>query len=202
MRSLVASFFVLALAACAPQPAAIAIDGQDAVTVHKLDAIPLPKADVLDSAGAAINPAPAIKWSVDPADIAKVDEAGKTVVPLKDGEATVTATLGEIKKSFKVVVSLPDTLVIDGGDVARTVKIGETLTLAAKVTADGTEVKDQPFTFSSSDPNLATVGADGAVTGVAAGEVTIEAKSGELKASAKVTVAPADAPAVAEPAMD
>jgi hypothetical protein len=202
MRSFVASLFVVALSACAPQPAAISIEGAEAVTVHKLDAVPLPKADVLDSAGAAIAPAPAIKWTVEPADVAKIDEAAKQVVPLKDGEATITATLGEIKKSFKVVVSLPDTLAIDGRDVPRTVKIGETLAVLAKVTADGTELKEQAFTFTTSDPNLATVAADGTVTGVAAGEVTIEAKSGELKDAVKVTIAPSDAPAVAEPAMD
>ena len=50
---------------------------------------------------------------------------------------------------------------------ATTLKVGETVTLIPNV--DG-------VAYSSSDSNIATVSADGVVTGVGAGSVTITAK--------------------------
>lgn len=72
-------------------------------------------------------------------------------------------------------------------------KIGETGTLTATVIPEN--AADKTVTWSSSDASVATV-ADGVVTAVAAGSVTITAKASDQTASCTVTVAEA-APAVA-----
>ena len=65
------------------------------------------------------------------------------------------------------------------------VNIGAKQALKATVTPMNTTL---PVTWSSSNPGVATVAADGTVTGVAAGTATITAKCGTLTATSKVTV--------------
>ena len=72
-----------------------------------------------------------------------------------------------------------------------TVKVGETVTLTATVLP--TDAADKTVVWTSSDNTKATV-ADGVVTGVAAGEVTITATAGGKSATATVTVEEAAAP--------
>ncbi len=69
-----------------------------------------------------------------------------------------------------------------------TLDLTETVTLAARpVSSNGTDL-DRPVTWSTSDPNIATVDAVGQVTGVAEGTVTITATSDGVDGTATVTV--------------
>jgi hypothetical protein len=70
-------------------------------------------------------------------------------------------------------------------------KVGESKKLKATVT--GTT---DPVTWTSSNPEVATVAADGTVTGVAEGEATITAAVGDVSASCAVTVNPSEVPPV------
>ncbi|MCH5177367.1 MAG: Ig-like domain-containing protein [Prevotellaceae bacterium] len=72
---------------------------------------------------------------------------------------------------------------------------GRQLTLVATVTPDNAD--DKTLTWTSSDPNVASVTASGVVTALAAGTTTITAKANdgsEATASATITVANAEAP--------
>src|SRR6266702_398814 len=77
-----------------------------------------------------------------------------------------------------------------------TISVGGTVTLRATrevVTGHGRVVdsgRDKTITWSSSDPNVATVSEDGAVTGVAAGTAVVSAhiKRARFDAATQVTV--------------
>ena len=114
-------FFTLALLACTPEPASIKFEGADSITVNTLDAVDVSKATVLDKDGKALDPQPAITWSVTPATVAKLD--GAKVTPVASGEAKVEAKVGEVKGAYKFVVALPDKLEIAGYVVTESVAL-------------------------------------------------------------------------------
>ena len=58
-----------------------------------------------------------------------------------------------------------------------TIDVGATITLTATVSPD--DASDKSVTWSSDDPNIASVDATGAVTGVATGSATIMAATAD-----------------------
>jgi hypothetical protein len=69
------------------------------------------------------------------------------------------------------------------------VNVGSTLSLTALAQdAKGNELTGRPFTFTSSDTNMATVSTAGVVTGIAPGSVSVTATSDTKSAQAVVTV--------------
>ncbi len=72
--------------------------------------------------------------------------------------------------------------------------LGERFTFAATViNADNHQVANAPLSWQSSDPSIATVDAEGQVTAIKAGSVTITVTSGGLHSSANVDVDPTGA---------
>ena len=69
------------------------------------------------------------------------------------------------------------------------VEVGAILQLSATATdAGGASIPSASFTWSSSDPGVASIDATGLVTGVSDGPVTITAMSGSASGTAPVTV--------------
>jgi hypothetical protein len=69
------------------------------------------------------------------------------------------------------------------------VNVGSTITLAAQaLDAKGNVLTGRPFTYTSSDTNMATVTSSGVVTGIAPGSVSVTAASDTKSAQATVTV--------------
>ena len=87
-----------------------------------------------------------------------------------------------VKKYVEPVVTL-DSIWLDVTEDS--LLIGETLQLTAITTPEGYEFE---VVWSSSDETIATVSADGLVTGVAMGDVVITATSGEKEAKATIHV--------------
>lgn len=188
------------LTACSPEPANIKFDGEATVTVNTMDAVDVSKATVLDKDGKALEPQPALSWSVTPDTVAKLD--GAKVTPVGAGEATVEAKVGEIKSAYKFVVALPNKLEIAGYDAATAVPVAGTAALTGTVKADEAVIAGQVVTWSSSDAAIAEVdAATGVVTGKAEGKATITATSGTLTASAEINVGGAVAATDAAPAV-
>lgn len=183
------------LAGCAT-PTSIKIEGEPTITVHNLDKVTLPKAEVLDQNGKPME-GQTIAWEVTPGEVAALGADNKDVEPKADGEAKITAKSGSLTSSVSLVVSLPDTIEIGGVAEGEVVAIGGTKNLTGTVKADGNAVEGQTVEFSSSDANILKI-ENGVATGVAAGAAKIMAKSGSLTAELNVTVG--DAAPAADPA--
>lgn len=96
---------LLALLACAPEPASIVFDGGgSAVTVHDGYSIPVRHATVLDKDGKAFDPQPHVRWDVDNTDVVTLDD--ETLTPRNDGVAKVEASVGEVRASYTLTVEL------------------------------------------------------------------------------------------------
>jgi len=125
-------------------------------------------------------------WESSDDTIATVSDSG-VVTGVATGEVVITATGDDTEKagSWGVYVyddsSMPDPIVTVTGDPA--VEVGATVTLSAD-TLFGT---DSGYGWGSDDEAIATV-ADGVVTGVAAGSVTITATGADTSASGSMGV--------------
>ena len=116
-----------------------------------------------------------VTWTSSDPTVATVDENG-TVTALKEGTTTITAAMGQVS----------DTLEIEVSEVPLE---GITLTSNASSTEVGAEYQIRPtlnptnstddvtFTFESSDPEIATIDAQGHVTTKKTGTVTITVKA-------------------------
>ena len=165
----------------APAPAAVQITGDDGVVVG--NSVPL---------AAAITPSAAdqsVTWSSSDAAIATVSAEG-IVTGVAPGQAVIKATsvaAPSLSVTTTVTVSAPPAqqVVVSGGG---TVVIGSSLPLTAAVTPS---TANQSVTWSSSDAAVATVSAEGVVTGVTAGQAVITATSvatSSVTGTATVTV--------------
>jgi len=134
-----------------------------------------------------------VKWSSSDPNVATVDENGN-VTAIKAGESVITATTADgsgLSAECKVTV-----LPIAAGSIAlnateKSVYEGETFKLTATVLPENTS--DKNVTWSSSDPNVATVDENGNVTAIKAGESVITATTADgsgLTAECRVTVLP------------
>lgn len=115
-------------------------------------------------------------WSSSDEKIARVTADGK-VSPVALGECDITAASVDgsgisATCHVSVIPVVPTSITIDGEDI-HTLKTTATLQLTATVSPDDTTYPD--FTWSSLQPELATVSQTGLVTAIAAGRVTIKA---------------------------
>lgn len=110
------------------------------------------------------------------------------MVAVGEGKATITVisqSNSEIKDSFEIVVYKPDRINATYEENSYAVA-GENLKINAEyISRSGEEVK---LTFESSDPTIATVNADGLVTGHKAGNATIKIKGKDKTLEVGVTI--------------
>ncbi len=126
---------------------------------------------------------PQLVWESSDPSVLSVDQNG-LVTALKTGKATLTLSGGEASVSCAVTVTVPaESLAFD--QVSYQVAMGKTLVLPLTVLPEGA---NESYSWESSDTGIATVGADGTVTGVAPGTVTITATGANATASCTVTV--------------
>jgi hypothetical protein len=185
MRSLI----VLFLVGCATGPASVRITGEETVTVHSLDAVTLPAAEALDASNAVMPEPGKWVWTVEPAEVAALSADGTKVELKGEGTVTVTAAIGDKKDSMTLKVALPDEVVIDASG-ASSLMVGGTGALKAVVKADGAEIANAAPTWTVSEAALATVAADGTVSMLQPGTVTVTATFGPASATVDLTAAP------------
>ncbi len=166
----------------APSLMLTTIDGSSAVTATVRDA----SGDVLSGA--------AVAWSSDAPSVASVSSSGSsaTITARGRGAAVVTARSGNVNASTTVLVRTAFAVAVSPAQGV--IRVGATFPLQALVSAD--EGAASTVTWISESPALATVSAQGVVTGIAPGTVTITARSTSdtrLTATASVTVNPARA---------
>ena len=101
-------------------------------------------------------------------EIAKI-ENGK-VVAIKDGKVTITGTYDGQTATTEIHVITPIKN-ISFTSTSRSIRVGKELQMKLKVTPSDADIGTLKYT--SSDEQIATVNANGIVTGVSAGKVTI-----------------------------
>lgn len=127
-----------------------------------------------------------VTWTSSDDEIATVDENG-VVTALKDGETTITATVGSHTAECLVHVREVPLEGIDLDKTAITMNKGDkSEALVVSYNPEDT-TDDKTVTWSSENEDIATV-EDGVVTAVGAGTTNITAKVGEFTATCEVTV--------------
>lgn len=124
-----------------------------------------------------------VDWSTDDQKIATVSNGEVTGVAM--GSTTVTASWKNGEKTYTASAKVT---VETGGITLSTysldaIYVGQTETITTEASSDVKEI-----TWESSNPNVATVSADGVVTAVGGGSATITATSGTYSAECTVTV--------------
>lgn len=131
-----------------------------------------------------------VTWKSSDESVAKVDAAGK-VTSIKEGKATITASCGSVSATCEVTVVIPiipaESITLN--ETTAELKMGETLTLTATVLPENTT--DKKVAWTSSDESIARVDANGKVSAISVGNVTITATCGDATASCVITVAEA-----------
>lgn len=142
-----------------------------------------------------------VMWTSSDDKVATVDAAGK-ITAVGSGTAQITAKVGEIAGVAALKVNLITAAKIEPATVKVQVG-GAPVQVELKMVNEKGEVSaaTDKIEWSVSDAAIATISPEGAVSAVAAGEVTVKGKSGAYEASAQVTVeaaAPVDgaAPAI------
>ena len=173
------------IAVLEPAPTTVAVE-PDTLALTALGQTAQLAAEVRDQAGRVMAGVP-VSWSSADTLVAMVDSVG-LVTATGGGGTTVTATAGEASDETVVTVmqSAGSVLVTPPVD---SVTFGDTLRLVAEAFDEtGHLVEGAQFTWSSSDPSVATVDGSGLVTGVVEGAVTITATTGNAQGTARITV--------------
>lgn len=124
-----------------------------------------------------------VKWSSDKPSVATVDQNGQ-VTAVNSGDATITASVGNVSATCAVSVYVPVTSVsLNSTDI--TLLVGETALLEASVLPE--DATDKNVIWYSSSPEVATVDG-GRITALDFGEAFITAQVGSLSAYCTVTV--------------
>jgi uncharacterized protein YjdB len=129
-------------------------------------------------------------WSITDTSVALVSDDG-VITGVAAGSVEVTATVGTAAAKAKVDVFAVPIASVTVTPGTSSVPAGESITLVASArTATGTLVRTNRFTWTSSDPAIATVNSNGRVTAKARGFAAIRASIDGKTATATVNVTP------------
>ena len=143
-------------------------------------------AEAFDGNGHAVAGAE-FTWESSDAAVATGD-AGGLLTGVAEGVATITATSGTASGSAAVTVT-QSVASVEVSPSAETIAFGSTLQLTAEAfDENGHAVAGAEFSWESSDAAVATVDAEGLVTGVAEGVATITANAGSAQGTSEITV--------------
>ena len=125
-----------------------------------------------------------VTWTSSNKSVATVDSNGK-VTGVKAGTATITAKAGDKTATCEVKVIIPVTSITLNLS-SKTLRQNETVNLTATVKPTDATYKD--VTWTSDNPQVASVSSDGTVTAVSEGTANISAKAGDQTATCVITV--------------
>ncbi|NLO10018.1 MAG: hypothetical protein GX129_09165 [Clostridiales bacterium] len=117
-------------------------------------------------------------WKSNKKSVATINPDG-TISAIKNGSATVTATVDGVSTTCEVIVKKPD---IGLGTYELTIRVGSNELLSAKVSSGNNPE------WSTSNPNVATVDSKGQITGIKKGRAYIYAKEDGTKVRCTVYV--------------
>ena len=145
-----------------------------------------------DASGNVLSTQPTISYTSSNTGVATVDASGK-VTAVAPGTAIITAKVGDVTQTFTVTVSAPTpTSTVKDVSLTCTPTTITTVTYsvctATAKDASGTALTNQPITYKSSDPSVASVDFSGIVQGLKPGTTTITATAGGVSATQTITV--------------
>jgi len=117
-------------------------------------------------------------WKSNKKSVAIINPDG-TVTAIKNGTATITATVDKVSTTCEIIVKKPD---ISLSSDELSIKVGNVSRLSAKVSSGNTPV------WSTSNSNVATVDSQGRITGIKKGRAYIYAKEDGTKVRCTVYV--------------
>lgn len=193
------SIAALVAAGCPAKPASVSITPQKSVMKSEAETKTLTAA-AKNEAGEDIEGEQQIAWtSSDPA-VAAVEPTTGKLKPVGSGKAVITAKIGEASGTAEVEVVLlkgmkleSPAIVIKAGQPNAPLKVA-----FSNEKGEMIDAKDAKIEWKTADPNIATVGTDGAITGVSPGSTTVSARLEALRADVAVTVNPSENAAVAD----
>jgi hypothetical protein len=149
-------------------------------------------ATVRDAGGAPLRNA-RVSWESSDPRVATVDAARGTVRGIAPGAARITARAGDVTSRVNISVAppAPDPSVVASIDLSGVspLTVGETARATATArNASGAHLGSAGITWSSTNPDIATVASNGTITARAAGSTTIRATSGGQSADRVLTV--------------
>ncbi len=169
-----------------PRPATLTVTPASA-ELTALEATVAFGAEVRDQHG-AVMPDASVSWSSSDAAVAAVDGAGLATAA-GNGTATITAAAGEAAGEAAVTVTQAVAAVAVSPESGR-LSPGDTLRLAAGASdGNGHPVEGAAFAWASSDDSVAAVDSSGLVLAVNAGTATVTAAAGDIRGTARITVA-------------
>ena len=130
-----------------------------------------------------------VNWSSDNPAVVFVNSRGE-IRAIANGEARITATTGSVSKTIVITVAQVPVRIILPRNSVQLASVGETTKLTAIVVDSlDAEILDAPLMWTSEDPTVATVDAQGEVTARMNGETRVTVSYGDISASVTVTVA-------------
>ncbi len=163
-------------------PVARVIVSPSSVSLDEGDVVQL-TADVQDASGTSLDVA--VTWSVADPSVATVDATGR-LTAISSGATTVTASADGKQGGSSVTVSKKISTITVTGDAS--IRVGETTQLTATAYGPTGAVVSTTFTWTTSDPTIATVSSAGLVTGIAGGTANITASAKSASGSIAITV--------------
>lgn len=143
----------------------------------------------LDADGTVVT-ARTVVWSSSNTQLATVSNAG-VVTARAAGEVRIAASAGGQSAVATITVLAREVASVQVTPVALSVRVRRTAPLEARaLDAEGQILSDRTIVWSTNDPTIATVSAQGVVTGVAAGATTITATTAGRSGQAAITVTP------------
>ncbi|MGH7505997.1 MAG: Ig-like domain-containing protein, partial [Longimicrobiales bacterium] len=129
-----------------------------------------------------------VTWTTSDASVAKVDANGM-VTGVAPGVATITASAEGAVGQAAITVRLPAVASVTVSPASASLNAGDAQAFVATAhAADGTVLTGRPVTWTSSDPAVVTVDAQGSALAIAAGTATITATVEGVAGQAAVTV--------------
>ncbi|MBQ9529271.1 MAG: Ig domain-containing protein [Bacteroidales bacterium] len=175
LKLLVVSVCFLLLAGCSPKE-----DGQKKVTGVAVDppSVTITEGEML-SLKVDVTPQDAhwlyAEWSSSDETVAQINKVG-TLKAIKEGSATITATVDGVQGTCSVTVVINQTPVSGISLSAESLTIGKGATETLTATIEPADAANKNVIWSSSDSKIATVDG-GVVTGVGGGECDIVART-------------------------
>ena len=180
---------IAAVVVVAPVPTTITVT-PDTVDFTALGQSAQLKAEVRDQIGRVMAD-PLLSWSSGDTRVAVVDSRGR-ISAAGNGTAEIRATAeAAIARAVVRVFQSVDSVTVS--PAADTIAPGDSLRLVAKAfDENGYAVERAKFRWTSNDVQVAVIDGSGLVWGAGVGTATIEAASGQIKATATISVASPD----------